>query len=113
MQERRQVRSELPTEALGLLLEAHRARLQVSTLVVTTPAGDILAGAGHDPVDVAATIVEEQRDGTESTIATWRLRVGELDLVIGSRGGWLDYEIGAGVRRIFGCGAGASSQHSP
>jgi hypothetical protein len=113
MQERRQVRSELPTEALGLLLESHRARLQVRTLVVTTPSGDILAGAGHDPVDVAATIVEELRDGAASTVATWRLRVGDLDLVIGSLGGRLNHEVGDGVRRIFACDAEASSQHSP
>lgn len=102
MQERRQVRSELPSEALGLLLESHRARLQVRTLVVTTPSGDLLAGAGHDPVDLAASIVDEElHDAATSAIATWRLRVGERDLVIGSLGGRLNHEVGDGVRRIF------------
>ncbi|MCW5801182.1 MAG: hypothetical protein KIT31_02120 [Deltaproteobacteria bacterium] len=103
MQERRQVRSELPSEALGLLLEAHRTRLQVQTLVVATPSGDLLAGAGHDPVDLAASIVDEELHdaATSSSIATWRLRVGERDLVIGSLGGRLNHEVGDGVRRIF------------
>ena len=101
MQERRQARSELPTEALGLLLEAHLARLQARTLVVTTPTGDLLGGAGHDPVDLAASIVEELHDGTETSVATWRLRVGDRDLVIGSLGGRLCHEVGDGVRRIF------------
>jgi hypothetical protein len=101
MQERRYVRSEVPSEALALFLEAHRQRLQARTLVVTTPAGHVLAGAGHDPVDLAATIVEELRDGTASTVATWRLRIGERDLVIGSLGGRLNHEVGDGVRRIL------------
>ena len=84
---------------------------------MTTPSGDILAGAGDDPVDVAATILEELHDelhdGTESTVATWRLRVGELDLVIGSLGGRLNHEVGDGVRRIFACDAEASAEHRP
>ncbi len=101
MQERRYVRSEIPSEALALFLEAHRIRLRAQTLVVTTPSGHVLAGAGHDPVDVAATIVEELRDGKQSTVATWHLRVGERELVIGSLGGHLNHEVGDGVRRIL------------
>lgn len=100
MQERRTVRSHVPSEALALLLEAQRTQLGVRTLVVTTTTGDLLAGAGPDPADVAASILEELDGGTIPALATWRLRVGERDLVIGSLGGRLDFEIGDGVRRI-------------
>ena len=101
MQERRHVRSELPSEALALFLEAHRARLHARTLVVTTPSGHVIAGAGHDPADVAAAIVEELHDGKAPTIATWHLRIGDRELVIGSLGGNLNHEVGDGVRRIL------------
>ena len=100
MQERRQHRSDDPSKALELLLEAHRAQLNVRALVVATPSGQLLAGAGHDPGAVAAMIVEEMRDGTDPALATWRLRAGERELVIGSLGGRLNHEVGDGVRRI-------------
>ena len=100
MQERRQHRSDDPSTALELLLEAHRVRLDVQALVVATPSGQLLAGAGHDPGAVAAMIVEEMRDGTDPTLATWHLRAGGRELVIGSLGGRLNHEVGDGVRRI-------------
>ena len=100
MQERRQQRSNDPSNALELLLEAHRVRLDARALVVATPSGQLLAGAGRDPGAVAAMIVEETRDGADSTLATWRLRAGDRELVIGSLGGRLSHEIGEGVRRI-------------
>ena len=101
MHDRRTVRSELPSEALTLLLESQRTQLEVRTLVVTTTTGDLLASAGPDPIDVAASILEELDGGTIPDLATWRLRVGDRELVIGSLGGRLDFEIGDGVRRIF------------
>ena len=100
MQERRQHRSDDPSHALELLLEAHRVRLNVRTLVVATPSGQLLAGAGSDPAAVAAMIVEEMGDGTDPALATWRLRVGARELVIGALGGRLNHEVGDGVRRI-------------
>lgn len=75
-------------------------RLNVRALVVATPSGQLLAGAGHDPGAVAAMIVEEVRGGTDPALATWRLRAGDRDLVIGSLGGRLSHEVGDGVRRI-------------
>src|SRR5690348_9489438 len=98
MQERRQHRSDDPSKALELLLEAHRVRLNASALVVATPSGQLLAGAGHDPEAVTAMIVEEMPDGTDPTLATWRLRAGDHELVIGSLGGHLNHEVGDGVR---------------
>jgi hypothetical protein len=100
MQERRQHRSDDPSTALELLLEAHRVRLNLRALVVATPSGQLLAGAGHDPGAVAAMIGEDLRDRTEPTLATWRLRDGDRELVIGSLGGRLSHEVGDGVRRI-------------
>jgi len=100
MQERRQHRSDDAPLALELLLEAHRARLNVQALAVVTPSGQLLAGAGRDPGAVAAMIVAETRGDTDPTLATWRLRAGDRELVIGSLGGRLSHEIGDGVRRI-------------
>jgi hypothetical protein len=100
MQERRQHRSDDPSNALELLLEAHRVRLNVRSLVVATPSGQLLAGAGHDPGAVAAMIVDETHEGTDPTLATWRLRTGDRELVIGALGGRLNHEVGDGVRRI-------------
>lgn len=107
MQERRIVRSERKTEALHLLLESHRKRLAVRTLVVATRDGRLLGWAGDDAgkVALAAVTVDEARGGaahSEGSIATWRLRVGEGDVVVGAFGGRLSYDVGSGVRRILG-----------
>jgi len=75
-------------------------QLDVRALVVATPSGQLLAGAGHDPGAVAAMIVEDMRGGTDPTLATWRLRAGDRELVIGALGGRLNHEVGDGVRRI-------------
>jgi len=107
MQERRVRRSEKKTEALQLLLESHRRRLNVRTLVVATRDGRLLGWAGDDPgkVAMAATTVDDARGGApeaDGMIATWRLKAGGADIVLGSFGGKLSYDVGSGVRRILG-----------
>jgi hypothetical protein len=103
MLERRRVRSTDPSEALQLLLEAHRERLEVQTLVLARPDGRLLGGAGRDPGSVAAVVVDEERGGPgSSAVATWRLRAGGDELVIASLGGRLSPDIGDDVRRILG-----------
>lgn len=79
------------------MLESHRKRLGVSALVLATPAGDLVAGAGHRQADVAAAVVEDA-----PTIATWRMRAGDRDLVLASLGGRLDHATGEAIRRIAG-----------
>ena len=95
------------TEALSLLLESHRRRLNVRTLVVATRDGQLLGWAGEDPgkVAMAATTMDEVRGGTpeaDGLVATWRLRVSSGEVVLGSLGGRLSYDVGSGVRRILG-----------
>ncbi len=106
MLERRHRRSERKTEALHLLLESHRTRLNVRTLVVATRDGRLLGWAGEDPgkVAMAATTIDDARGGyaeADGLIATWRFRAGGNDVVLGSLGGRLSYDIGNGVRRIL------------
>jgi hypothetical protein len=107
MLERRHRRSGNKTEALNLLLESHRKRLNVRTLVVATRDGRLLGWAGDDPgnVAMAATTVDETRGGApeaDGMIATWRLRAGGSEVVLGSFGGKLSYDVGSGIRRILG-----------
>jgi hypothetical protein len=99
MIERRRIRSNDPSEALQLLLEAHREKLDAPTLVVGTPCGRVIAGAGRDVPDLAASIVE-QVQGSVNSVATWFLRAGGRELVIASLGKRLSFELAEAVRRI-------------
>lgn len=77
------------------------------TLVVATRDGQLLGWAGEDPgkVAMAATTMDEVRGGVpeaEGLVATWRLRVSSGEVVLGSLGGRLSYDVGSGVRRILG-----------
>jgi hypothetical protein len=96
MTERRMKRSESPSRALSLLLEAQRRKLGATALAVATRDGRLLAGAGRSADRLARAAVEGR-----GRIATWELRAGGQDLVVASLGGKLNHEIGAGVRRIL------------
>jgi hypothetical protein len=93
MTERRSRRSHVHAEALALFLEQERRRLRVKSLVVTTRAGRLLGAAG------APTAGSKGRKA--SSLATWELRAGALDVVVVSHGGRLSYELGSGVKRIL------------
>jgi hypothetical protein len=105
MNERRQRRSDNPSEAMQLLLEAHRDRLDVRTLVVMDGDGRVLASAGDAPSAVASAIAGEAAEAGEApdaALATWQLQAGGDQVTIGSLGGKLSCELGDGVRRILG-----------
>ena len=87
---------------MQLLLAAHRDRLGVRTLVVVNDDGQVLASAGDDPESVASAIVADVAEVPGTTLATWRLRAGGDQVIIGSWGGKLSYEVGDGVQRILG-----------
>jgi hypothetical protein len=100
--ERRRSRSSRPVEALSFFLNRARHALGVRALTLGTTAGHLIAGSGEDlervaeagaDVDAGKTIAER--------IATWRLRLGNSDVVLTSLGGAFDPELGAGVRRIL------------
>ena len=59
MIERRHRRSDNQAEAMQLLLEAHRDRLCVRTLVVMSGGGRVLASAGEAPTSVASAITAD------------------------------------------------------
>ncbi len=106
MFERRSLRSHDPVEALTRLLDAHRDRLGVRTLALSTPEGVIVAGSGESPDQAAALGSRVDRaeadvhEGPGGPIATWRLSAGDVELLLTSVGGRLSYDVGSGVRRI-------------
>jgi hypothetical protein len=110
MFERRSHRTHDPVEALTRLLDAHRDRLGVRTLALSTPEGVIVAGSGESPEDAAALgsrmdraeadVHESPLGVKEGPIATWRLSAGDVELLLTSVGGRLSYDVGSGVRRI-------------
>lgn len=102
MMERRHRRSDDQAEAMQLLLEAHRDRLHVRTLVVMNGDGSVLASAGDAPESVASAIAADATEVPGTTLATWQLRAGSKQVTIGSWGGKLSCELGDGVRRILG-----------
>lgn len=102
MIERRHRRSDNQADAMRLLLEAHRDRLDVRTLVVMTGDGRVLASAGDDPDSVASAITADAATVPGTALATWQLRAGSDQVTIGSWGGKLSCELGDGVRRILG-----------
>jgi hypothetical protein len=106
MMERRMTRSDRPSEALGLLLEAARKRLGVRTITVARADGQLLASAGDQAENVAAlgaSIDSGRRPaGLTARVATWRMRAGGEPLVITSLGQAFSPELGEGVRRILG-----------
>lgn len=102
MIERRHRRSDNQAEAMQMLLEAHRNRLQVRTLVVVNEDGRVLASAGDAPEAVAAAITGDTAEVPGTALATWQLRAGGDQVTIGSWGGKLSCELGDGVRRILG-----------
>jgi len=102
MIERRHRRSDNQAEAMQLLLEAHRDRLCVRTLVVMSGGGRVLASAGEAPTSVASAIAADAAEVPGATLATWQLQAGGDQVTIGSWGGKLSCELGDGVRRILG-----------
>jgi hypothetical protein len=100
--ERRRTRSSQPTEAIGLLLHCVQQRLRMLAITLGTVSGSLLVGVGEDPRRVAelGAGVDAGKKASER-VATWRLRVGQSDLLLTSLGGRMDPELGTGVRRIF------------
>ena len=106
MAERRNCRSTHPIDALTLFLHAARRRLGVRAITVATPDGELVAGSGSrlDRVASAGAKVdlgEQIPARSAASIATWRIRVGQRDLVITSAGRRMASDLGEGVRRIL------------
>jgi hypothetical protein len=106
MLERRIQRSHQSTEALTLLLDAARSKLGVRAITVATVKGQLIAGSGEDLQRVATmgSCSDRGQRGSKRSVlavATWRLRVGNEDLVITSLGRTMSAELGEGVRRIL------------
>lgn len=91
-----------PSEALSFLLDHARQSLGVRAITLGTSAGHLIAGSGDDLEKVAemGAAVDAGGDAGEP-VATWRVRLGIVDVVLTSRGGALDPGLGAGVRRIL------------
>jgi hypothetical protein len=96
MQERRKSRSARPTEALSFFLEHARASLGIRALTLGTTAGHLIAGSGDDLESVA----EAGAEGA-GHVGTWRMKLGESEVVLTSLGGAMHPELGPGVRRIL------------
>ena len=98
MADRRKHRSTDPHEALVLFLDAQRKRLGVRAITVSTDRGDLIAGSGvgvRRVASVGAKVDEADDSGLLSqSVATWRLQVGDDQLVVTSLG------------RKIGCGLG-------
>jgi len=106
MLERRNCRSNQPVDALTLFLHAARRKLGVRAITVATADGQLVAGSGSRIDRVAAMgsrIDRGQHVAARSaaSLATWRIRVGDRDLVITSAGRKLSCDLGEGVRRIL------------
>jgi hypothetical protein len=106
MTERRTRRSPIHVEALALFLESQRSRLRARGLTVTTRDGQVLASAGPSPERLARQAIEilEARDDAgprTSSVATWWLRAGGVEVIVASDGGRLSHDLGSGVRRIL------------
>jgi len=116
--ERRSERSDRTDEALGLLLEYARQRLGVRAIALSTETGAVVAGAGEGVYQLAqlgaAAANSRPRSGIAGDVpsapigvrmrpgvATWRMRVGQRDLLLTSAGPAMDPGLGAGVRRIL------------
>ncbi len=100
--ERRRTRSLYTVEALQLLLGAARTRLRARALTLGTVSGYLVAGVGRDLERVAELGSEaEAGHAPRERVATWRLRVGESDMLLTSLGGSMDPDLGTGIRRIL------------
>jgi hypothetical protein len=100
--ERRQNRSARPVEALALLLDSARARLGARTLTLATSEGWLIAGSGDEQERVVDAGVEADagRNAGEG-IATWRMCVGQSEMVLTSQGRAMDPGLASAVRRIL------------
>lgn len=102
--ERRRSRSSRPVEALSFFLNRARHSLGVRALTLGTTSGHLIAGSGSgedlERVAEDGAAVDSGREPAEP-IATWRMKLGEVDVVLTSLGGALDPELGSGVRRIL------------
>lgn len=106
MADRRTHRSSQPIEALYLFLDAERRRLGVRALTVSDARGRLIAGAGIGLRRVASVGAVVDRGGQSATplsrsIATWRLNVGDEQLILTSLGRKMTAGLGEAVRRIL------------
>ncbi len=105
--ERRRTRSVYPVEALQLLLASARTRVRARALTVGTVSGFLVAGDGEGLERVAELGADAEAGAPTAErdpVATWRLLVGETEMLITSLGGAMDPDLGAGVRRILAPG---------
>lgn len=101
--ERRRTRSLYPVEALQLLFASARRRLRARALTLGTVSGFLVAGDGEELQHVAELGADAEAGApSKDPVATWRLLVGETEMLITSLGGAMDPDLGAGVRRILG-----------
>jgi len=106
MIDRRNRRSQEPTEALSMFLESSRAKLGLRALTISTPDGLLVAGAGTHLESVASMGAWVDRDPEvppriAARLATWRMRVNGMDLLLTSHGSRMTAELGEGVKRIL------------
>lgn len=102
--ERRRTRSVYRIEALQLLLASARSRLRARALTLGTVSGFLVAGDGEELERVAelgADVDAGAPSPERPEVATWRLLVGETEMLITSLGGAMDPDLGPGVRRIL------------
>jgi hypothetical protein len=100
--ERRRNRSTRPFEALEMYLDAARARLGVTALALGSPEGWLIAGAGED-LDRLAHEGAHVASGAAGApdLATWRMCLGDGDVVLTSAGRAMSADLADGVRRIL------------
>jgi len=94
--ERRKSRSARPSEALSLLLDHARENLGIRAITLGTAAGQLIAGSGDD-LDAVA----EAGALDAGHVGTWRMKLGDSEVVLTSVGGAMHPELGPGVRRIL------------
>jgi hypothetical protein len=102
--ERRRTRSPYKVEALQLLLASARRRLRARALTLGTVSGFLVAGDGEElerVAEIGADADAGPPSGERVDVATWRLLVGETEMLITSLGGAMDPDLGPGVRRIL------------
>ncbi len=101
--ERRQNRSARSHESLMLFLEHKLRSLNVRALTLGTTDGHLIAGAGEDVEAIAELgAIADGGENTTDRVATWRIRMNHVDMVLTSMGGALDPDLGDGIRRILG-----------
>ena len=100
--DRRLQRSIRPIEALEFFLESARDRLGLRALTLGTAEGWLIAGAGSELDRVADEGARSARgDDISGDLATWRTRLGDVDVVLTSWGTRMSADLADGIKRIL------------